>query len=323
MAATKTRRPTITLPPIQDSRGATAEYTKVLRSLVREIAKQTRDEVVPAVVAEMNAQAERRKLTADAIEEDPWFQRLLDLALRLGLIAEEMASRIFRVEGKRHTEKWLQSVRSAIGIDIGAVIAQEDLEDVLRLAAKRNASLIRNLSQTTVQRVERAAYDAVANGTTVKQFTKQLTKEFGIADRRAQLIARDQIIKLTSTMNRVRHEQAGVTKYQWSSSHDEKVRGLHRAIDGDIYEYGKPTEAEDGLPPGMPPNCRCIARAYVVIGGEEFAPNPLPETASRFARPSEELTPEAMASARSKERQNQAFQRAGVGQRNKPGGRRR
>jgi uncharacterized protein with gpF-like domain len=41
------------------------------------------------------------------------------------------------------------------------------------------------------------------------------------------------------------------------------VGPLHRSLDGKVYEYGKPTGAEQGLPPGQPINCRCVARGIV------------------------------------------------------------
>ena len=61
-----------------------------------------------------------------------------------------------------------------------------------------------------------------------------------------------------------------MTSYTWMTSRDERVRPRHKELDGKEYEYGKPTGAEDGLPPGQPIMCRCVARGIVEIDGERF-----------------------------------------------------
>lgn len=267
MANGKTRRASVTLPPILDSVGAQKEYLRTLRAMLRDLAAFTRAGVLPSVEAEISRQ--RASMATDAWGANI-FQGLVDLAVRLGLIAEQTVGRILNLEAGRHTEKWKASVRSTIGIDIAAVVSQEDLADYLQTAAARNASLIKSLADDVVKRVEQASYDAILQGKTVKELRSELTKQFGIADSRAKLIARDQVAKLTSDMNRIRHVQAGVTSYVWMSSRDERVRERHKRLDGIEYEYGKPTGAEQGLPPGQPIQCRCVARGIVYIGGERF-----------------------------------------------------
>jgi SPP1 gp7 family putative phage head morphogenesis protein len=267
MAATKTRRASITLPPIADSRGAQTEYVRALRAMLRSLAATVRSDVLPAAEAEIARQ--RAAVTQDAIGEYI-FRGLRDLAVSLGVIAEGMVGRILRLESERHTKKWLASVRSTIGIDIAAVVSQEDLADYLTTAAARNASLIRSLGDDAVKRVEQATYQAVLQGQTAAQLRKRMTEEFGVLDSRAKLIARDQTAKLTSDLNRIRHQQAGLTHYIWSTSQDERVRERHRALEGKEYAYGEPTGAEGGLPPGQPIQCRCVARGVVVIDGERF-----------------------------------------------------
>ncbi|MFY0735630.1 minor capsid protein [Aurantimonas sp. NFXS3] len=267
MAATKTKRPTITLPPITDSKGAQTEYLRALRAMLRSLAAAVRSDVLPAAEAEIARQ--RSAMTQDALGEFV-FEGLKQLAVRLGVIAEGMVGRILRLESERHTKKWMASVRSTIGIDLAAVVSQEDLADYLTTAAARNASLIKSLGDDAVKRVEQATYQAILQGQTAAQLRKRMTEEFGVLDSRAKLIARDQVSKLTSDLNRRRHEQAGVTSYVWMSSRDERVRERHRKLDGKEYKYGEPTGAEQGLPPGQPIQCRCVARGIVEIDGERF-----------------------------------------------------
>ncbi|MEC5289396.1 MULTISPECIES: phage head morphogenesis protein [unclassified Aurantimonas] len=280
MAATKTRRPTITLPPIQDSIGARREYERALRAMLRSLAATVRSEVLPAAEAEIARQ--RAAMTQDAIGEYI-FEGLKQLAVRLGVIAEGMVGRILRLESERHTKKWLASVRSTIGIDLAAVVSQEDLAEYLITAAARNASLIKSLAGDTVKRVEQTIYSAVINGETVAQVRMKLTKDFSISDRRAKVIARTEVAKLTSDLNRRRHEQAGITEYAFATSQDERVRKNHKAMEGLRCRYDDASVyLSDGkwvsrsnvggvqLHPGQDVQCRCVSRAFVRIGDEEF-----------------------------------------------------
>lgn len=266
-AQNKLRRPTITLPPITDSRGAQTEYLRALRAMLRSLAATVRSDLLPAAEAEIARQ--RSVMTQDALGEFV-FEGLKQLAVRLGVIAEGMVGRILRLESERHTKKWLASVRSTIGIDLAAVVSQEDLAEYLTTAVARNAGLIKSLGDDAIKRVEQATYQAILQGQSAAQLRKRMTEEFGVLDSRAKLIARDQVSKLTSDLNRRRHEQAGVTSYVWMSSRDERVRERHRALDGKEYKYGEPTGAEQGLPPGQPIQCRCVARGIVEIDGERF-----------------------------------------------------
>ena len=270
IAGAKTRRASVTLPPILDSVGAQKEYLKALRSMLRTIGEEVRSNVLPAADAEIARKASA--ITQDALGAFV-FETLKSIAVQLGIIAEGVVGRILNLEADRHTAKWKASVRSTLGIDISAVVSQEDLADYLLDANRRNAGLIKSLASETVAQVERATYDAILQGKTAKDLRSELTRQFGISDGRAKLIARDQTAKLTSDLNRIRHQQAGVTSYSWSTSHDERVRPRHKDLDGKEYEYGKPTGAEQGLPPGQPIQCRCVARAIVYFGGERFDTN--------------------------------------------------
>lgn len=250
----------VALPVIAGTLSAEHDYLKALRAILRELAKETRKTIVPLAVAEIQA---NRAMVRDV--DRTWFERLLSLSVRLVGVAEAMVTRILRLEAQRHTDRFMQAAKQALGIDLRAVVRQEDLADYLEAVATRNAGLIRGLSDETVNRIQAIVTNAVINGRPANDLKAELTKQFKFSDRRARLIARDQIAKFNSDLNRIRHQQAGVTEYRWRTSHDERVRPLHQKLDGTVYKYGEPTGAEQGLPPGQPINCRCIAQGIVTF----------------------------------------------------------
>lgn len=251
---------TAQLPVIAGTLAAERAYLKALRTILRELARETRENIVPLVVAEMQA---NRAMTKDA--DRSWFRRLLELSIDLAILAEGMVGRILGLESQRHTERFMETAKRALGIDLAAVVRQEDLGDYLSAAAIRNAALIKGLADDAVKRVQQTVTNAVINGRPAAELRKELTKQFQFSDSRARLIARDQIAKVNSDLNRIRHQQAGVTEYTWRTSADERVRERHRQLEGNVYRYGEPTGAEEGLPPGQPINCRCIAQAIVTF----------------------------------------------------------
>ena len=157
----------------------------------------------------------------------------------------------------------MATAKRALGINLSAVVRDEDLADYLQAAVARNTSLIQSLSDDIVKRIEQTVYTNSIAGNSVTTLRKSLQAQFGITDRRARLIARDQTGKFNSDLNKIRQQQAGVTSYVWLTAHDERVRPLHKKLDGNTYKWGEPTGAEEGLPPGQPINCRCVARGVV------------------------------------------------------------
>jgi SPP1 gp7 family putative phage head morphogenesis protein len=157
----------------------------------------------------------------------------------------------------------MASAKRSLGIDLKAVVRQEDLDDYMRAATARNTSLITSLGDDVVKRVEQTVYSNSIAGNSATTLRKALQEQFGITDRRAKLIARDQTSKFNADLNKIRQQQAGVTSYSWMTAHDERVRPLHRSLDGKTYKWGEATGAEQGLPPGQPILCRCVARGIV------------------------------------------------------------
>lgn len=257
----KNRRPgtTALMPVIEQSAGAERSYLAQLRRIEHEVARGIREIIIPAY--------ERRKaqlqdgLTLDADEASMDALRLLVGAMVRAATAQ--VTQLLKLEGMRHTKAWMSAARRAFGIDLASVVSEEDLTDFLEVAALRNASLIRGLADDILKRVAQETTTALLAGESVKDLQARLRKQLEVSDSRARLIARDQTSKLTSDLNRKRHEEAGVDSYIWRTSQDERVRPRHSRLEGTKYRYGESTGAEEGLPPGQPIQCRCTAQGVV------------------------------------------------------------
>lgn len=246
----------VRLSPINERLSSVLEYRTLLRKMLREMAKEIRESIIPAY------QAHRRGL-ALIHDGEEWLDPLRRRGNELIEIAKAMVRRILNLEAKRHSAAFMRSATAAFGIDLKAVIREEDLEDYLQDVLARNVSLIKSLADDTLKGIEQAVYAAKIEGRSVAKLRKELQKVLGKSAKRADLIAQDQLSKLTADLNERRQTQIGVEEYDWFTSRDERVRARHRKLDGKRYRWGEPTGAEEGLPPGKPIRCRCVAIGVV------------------------------------------------------------
>ena len=109
--------------------------------------------------------------------------------------------------------------------------------------------------------VSRTIEEAHASGLRVEALAGQLAERYGVSDSRAELIARDQILKLNAQVTSHRQQVCGITHYRWSASRDEKVRPRHRELDGTVQAWDSPPEVAPGRfeHPGGDYQCRCVA----------------------------------------------------------------
>jgi len=202
-----------------------------------------------------------RRLTRD----DPrWFERTSLLVGEYQLKADgavrSIVSRVFR----RHTDEWAAAVKSATSVDIASVLRDETLEQVAEDAAAAAAALVKRNYGELNTKLQFLTLEAKRAGKTVRELASEWAEAFGVEKRRGRNLARDQISKVTADLNRARQEQAGIDSYEWLTSADESVRPRHRALNHKLYKWGEPTGAEEGLPPGKPINCRCVAGAIIL-----------------------------------------------------------
>lgn len=253
------RRKPVKLPPQFSSVGLERSYLAVLRTLEREAASAVRDIIKPAY--QQRVSQIKAAITIDADENAfAAFKNRLMSGLQRQI---NEVSRLLNVEADRHTEAWMASAKRSLGVDLRGVVNRDDVREALEIASMRNASLITNFTEEMVKKVQQATLDALPKGQSYTRLAATIKHELGVSDSRAQLIAKDQSSKLNADLTEIRHKQAGVNKYEWLTSEDERVRPRHRDLNGRIYEYGQPTGAEGGLPPGQPIRCRCVACGVV------------------------------------------------------------
>lgn len=157
-----------------------------------------------------------------------------------------------------------------------------------------NVDLISSIPEQSLAEVDELLDELWSQGARVETLAAEILKRFDVSDSRADLIARDQTLKLNSNLSQSRQEATGITEYIWTTSGDERVRGNpsglypnpsetgktrpdHFHLDGQKFSYGDPPVVDEAsgrrAAPGQDYQCRCLAAPVVgfideALGGD-------------------------------------------------------
>lgn len=127
---------------------------------------------------------------------------------------------------------------------------------------KTNVRKIKSLGTEQVARVAKTLREAEDKGWHRDQLRKRIQEVADVSRSKADLLARDQVLKLNGQITEERQTQAGIEEYQWSTSSDERVRPMHDDLDGTIQRWDDPPVTNDDGDtnhPGSDFGCRCVA----------------------------------------------------------------
>lgn len=148
-----------------------------------------------------------------------------------------------------------------------------DVEAVFKASVSANVSLIKSISGKYLEQVQDAVLRNMQQGGTGAQGVyEEINRLTVVAEKRAKLIAVDQVRKATSALNDARLKKLGVKRFRWvHSGGGKEPRKLHLEYDGRVFDLDNPPviderTGERGLP-GQLINCRC--RMAPIIEFEE------------------------------------------------------
>ena len=146
---------------------------------------------------------------------------------------------------------------------LGAIpLYQVDTSELVQLFIRENMILVEGVPKALRDTIESTILRGARSGTHVRQIEKEIGTLVGLAKKRAKLIARDQVNKLSGDLTKHHQKAAGINKYRWMTSRDERVRSRHANLDGQIFSWDKPPVSDKSgarFHPKQAINCRCDA----------------------------------------------------------------
>ncbi len=119
-----------------------------------------------------------------------------------------------------------------------------------------NIDLLKKAHGTFADQVRALLEDEANFGMRSETLAAQLAERGDVSEERAELIARDQTLTLNGQITEERQTSAGVERYTWSTSLDERVRDEHAALEGQEFSWDEPPAVGH---PGEDVLCRCVA----------------------------------------------------------------
>ncbi len=140
-------------------------------------------------------------------------------------------------------------------------------KEAFAAVVNENVNLIRSIPEQYLKDVESQVWQSVMKGSDMAQLSRGIQEKYGVAYRRAALIARDQNNKAKAVIENTRRKELGIKAAIWQhSTAGKEPRPTHVAMDG------KPYKLEKGMYdsaigkhtwPGVEINCRCTSRAII------------------------------------------------------------
>ena len=252
------------------NRGIGIQYNVQLQKLVKAIKKDIDESIVPLV--------RQYGITRDSMTTDGWYDFLIPAltALMKRWKSERVQQLAARLAGD-FVVAANNASRKSVGIDIYE--AHPELRDVLQSSTWSNVQLIQSIPDQYLAQVQQLVVNNMRAGLRPSAIVNQLQQQYGVTQRRAKLIARDQTSKVQGDLNEKRQRAVGFEYFQWVTSKDERVRDRHTEIAEKLTAYGLGIYRWDNLPlsdkgepikPGSDYQCRCFARP---VSNEEVERN--------------------------------------------------
>lgn len=179
---------------------------------------------------------------------------------------EKLGERIAAATSEHQKRELFRQIKSTLGVELNT-IADKGLRQTIQQFTAENVALIKSLPQTYFDDIEKRVLAGQRQGLRHTEIAEQLEERLGVAESRAKLIARDQVLKFNGELNKVRQQQLGLDRYIWRTVKDNRVRSEHEDRDGEIYSWDAPPGDEsdpgDGGHPGEGINCRCYAEPVI------------------------------------------------------------
>jgi SPP1 gp7 family putative phage head morphogenesis protein len=202
----------------------------------------------------------RSKLLRTALERwgGLWSNRFDNMALS---IATDFATR-----NRKATDASMRKTLADAGFTVKFKPTAASV-DAFEAVIAENVGLIRTIPQKYLSDVQVVVWQGVMDGSDLRTMSKEIREKYGVAHRRAALIASDQNHKAKAAMERARRKEAGITEAIWQhSGGGVEPRETHLKMDEKRYnvEEGMYDSAvEKQIWPGTEINCRCTDRAVV------------------------------------------------------------
>lgn len=138
------------------------------------------------------------------------------------------------------------------------------IEDNLKTKYNENMNLyIKGWTEESIVRLREKITENSMQGYRAEGMRQAIIDEYGVSERKAKFLARQETSLMVSKYREEHYKETGINFYQWSSSHDGRVRDSHKDLNGRIFSWNDPPIVDPVTGrrghPGEDFGCRCVA----------------------------------------------------------------
>lgn len=237
------------------------DYYRVLRAVVRRLKSATNSNI-PMLAYSL-------RQDDDSTVTDAFVQAILAELLKSMTVEEAISELELILAGVSSVvdANVISAFAEAVSVDV--FLNDSALLDTVKAEWKAQQSrLVDSIVNTYIEKLQIIVSNAVQRGTAMSEVKEEIKVLLNTTDKRVKFIARNEVGNLNGIITMRRQVDCGIGVYQWSSSHDERVRPSHAEMDGKYFYWNSDKVGEiNGIKvypapkyhPCMDYNCRCVA----------------------------------------------------------------
>lgn len=271
--------PRRTLNPTMPPASIEKKYFDRLMKLIRRMNTNVTNELKAAY-----GESEAAIVVASDASMTPLYKRIRELLRKWRSIfvreaapcAEWFANAIRRYTARGLAQQFKKLKDAGLGFNLEFSYVSQQERRVLKAIVTENVNLIKSIADQYLTEVEGIVLRSIQNGNDMGEMTELLSARYGISERRAAMIARDQTAKATENLSRTRLLDYGVTKGIWMhTSAGKTYRDTHVGeMNGKEYDlaeglYDPDEKVQRHIHPAELVNCRCVCKPIIPrVGGD-------------------------------------------------------
>lgn len=220
---------------------------KSLSNAYIKILKKEINDHLPEIVAAY------KKASRTDSREDGFFDLAQELGRIFQSIGEGMEKKFADFGLRKRVEKvadrtrrisyaeWKKCVEKTVGQELIDDYYNADFySSITQPWVDQSVSTIQSIPQQELGAMRDIISNGFRDGLPTKDIADQIQTEYNTSKRKANFLARDQIGTLNSELTRRQHEDAGVSRYRWVDSMDDRVRAYHHFLSGSVFWWDRP-----------------------------------------------------------------------------------